>query len=157
VQFLAGPNNNPGNVAFRHLVNEAKFDYLYTYHGNETVKREIESMIIKAVHESGGRFIKLDKTTGCWTELSEEEATAKVRAALREIVAEDPPSDWKPSEEDYHEWQDAEFGMADSVNEPVPDDLNTVVGLLDQDNDMIVGRGRTSQGPKMMLPQQYCT
>jgi hypothetical protein len=119
------------------------------------MKRKIEAMIIKAVHESGGRFMKLDKATGLWVELNEEEASAKVRAALREVVAEDPPSDWEPSEEDYQDWLDAEFGMAGSVKEAVPDDLNKDVGFLDLDEDMIVDRGRTSN--KMMLTQQYCT
>jgi hypothetical protein len=151
IVWEGGSNYHPGNVAFRHLVGEAKFDFLNICRSKDE-KEKIILLIIAGVQESGGRFIQRDEAMEPWTVLSDEDARKKVRAALRGKTIEDPPSDWEPSEEAYEDWPDAEFGLDDEHD---PDGLDMVAGQVDP-QDMIVDRGRTWKGPTLLIAHRNC-
>jgi len=72
---------HPGNQYFRSLVDKYQHDYLAA---KRVDKPEIATLLVKLVHERGGRFLKRTKITGagprghfCWREIGEQRAYEK--------------------------------------------------------------------------------
>mmetsp|Transcript_105081 Transcript_105081/g.157330 ORF Transcript_105081/g.157330 Transcript_105081/m.157330 type:complete len:415 (-) Transcript_105081:262-1506(-) len=85
VDVLCGRGNKinytAGNVRFRKLVDENRYDYVTAPRHS---KVEIASRVIAAVHKSGGRFLGLNPKTKKWEEVPIRRATEKACQALRE-------------------------------------------------------------------------
>ena len=77
--------NHPGNRRFRAFI----ASYLPRYFEFPTrIDRAILALdIVEALDESGGYFLKQNKQTGVWTELSSKEKRDKVGHALRDAAA----------------------------------------------------------------------
>lgn len=76
-------NRHPGNQIFRRLVLKMKDKYRII--GCNDAKKDLSMEIVQKIHESGGRFIKMDQETGKFYLLTLSEARKKTSQALREI------------------------------------------------------------------------
>jgi len=74
-------NHNPGNIAFRVIVNSYREPYLKA---KKLEKSVIAHNIIAAVKKQGGRFLMRSKDGVGWTEVPEKKAQQKTSQALRE-------------------------------------------------------------------------
>mmetsp|Transcript_8819 Transcript_8819/g.12534 ORF Transcript_8819/g.12534 Transcript_8819/m.12534 type:complete len:439 (+) Transcript_8819:111-1427(+) len=73
--------NHVGNSMYRNLVDVNREAYVKS---DFKQKRKIAASIVDAIHEEGGRFLKMDTKGGKWVEISEKQAFNKVTQALRE-------------------------------------------------------------------------
>ena len=77
-------NKHPGNRIFRRLVAHNKSLYQERLRAKVQPDLIIQS-ILQALKDNGVRFLKHDKTTGQWNELTSQEAWSKTSQALREL------------------------------------------------------------------------
>jgi len=77
-------NKHPGNRIFRRLVAHNKSLYQERLRAKVQPDLIIQS-ILQALQDNGVRFLKHDKNTGQWNELSTQEAWSKTSQALREL------------------------------------------------------------------------
>jgi len=80
-------NNHPGNEFFRSLIKQYKVSYVTT---PKSQKPKFSKMIYETIRaqDPPGRFLKQDKTTNLWYEISYRKAVDKTRQALREGAPE---------------------------------------------------------------------
>jgi hypothetical protein len=80
-------NNHPGNDFFRSLIKQYKVSYVTT---PKSQKPKFSKMIYETIRaqDPPGRFLKQDKTTNLWYEISYRKAVDKTRQALREGAPE---------------------------------------------------------------------
>ena len=81
--------NHPGNIAYRHLIEEYKHQYAHA--GNSKFEKSlIVTEIIELAKERNGRFVKKTKkgtaaaTTPIWVECSDDQVREKVSQSLRD-------------------------------------------------------------------------
>ena len=74
-------NNNAGNIRFRDIVASKQLLYLDC---KKKEKKAIAEDCVSNVHESGGRFLSRDWSTGAWVEVSFKKAVQKTSQCLRE-------------------------------------------------------------------------
>lgn len=76
--------NHPGNKRFRDLITAAIPEY------NKSESRLEKSLVVHSIVEKirnpGGRFLKIDQTTGKWTELDDRASREKVGHAVRDAA-----------------------------------------------------------------------
>jgi hypothetical protein len=75
-------NHHPGNKRYRQVVSDMKASYRNI--GSKSAKTDLSKAIVDHVVNYGGRFLKLDKSTGKYIVLSNAEARKKTSQALRE-------------------------------------------------------------------------
>jgi hypothetical protein len=75
-------NNHPGNIRYRNVVSETKAQYK---NASRTDKTTLVKIVVKHVHNYGGRFLKKDKKDGGrYFVMTEAEARKKTSQALRQ-------------------------------------------------------------------------
>jgi hypothetical protein len=75
-------NNHPGNIRYRNVVSETKAQYK---NASRTDKTALVKIVVKHVHNYGGRFLKKDKKDGGrYFVMTEAEARKKTSQALRQ-------------------------------------------------------------------------
>ena len=74
-------NNNSGNIRFREIVLSKQLVYLDS---KKKEKKAIAQECVDSVHANGGRFLRRDDATGCWTEVPLKKAVTKASQCLRE-------------------------------------------------------------------------
>jgi len=77
----SGVNNHPGNIKFRIIVKKYQPEYLSCVRHSE--KAIFPNAIVRAVEESGGRFLKKN-SNGDWCEVDKKKSLLKASQALRE-------------------------------------------------------------------------
>jgi hypothetical protein len=78
-----GTNHHPGNKIYRRTVEKKKLDYVLS---KRLDKPLVALDIIKKWRSQSppGRFLKLDETTGLWSDVGDKKAREKTSQALRE-------------------------------------------------------------------------
>jgi len=79
-----GTNRHPGNVNFRAIVAQNQPIYSRSRKRNKSL---IAKNIVRRIRHGGGRFLKLNDTTGLWFDVGDKKATEKASQALREGLA----------------------------------------------------------------------
>jgi len=74
-------NTWSGNKRYRQIVKDNREEYSKT---RKKDKGLIARRVVDTVHQSGGRFLRLDKATGEWTDVGHEKAIEKALQSLRE-------------------------------------------------------------------------
>ena len=80
-----GTNVHSGNRNFRDMINLHRRRYLKA---KKNDKPAISRAIVRAVRESGGRFLKKDEKSGLWFEIGDTQAREKTSQALRQRAPE---------------------------------------------------------------------
>lgn len=76
-----GTNVHRGNRTFRNLINQHRREYLKAKKNDKPV---ISKAIVKAIRDSGGRFLKKDSKSNLWFEIGDTLAREKTSQALRQ-------------------------------------------------------------------------
>lgn len=82
-------HSHPGNKNFRNLIQFRRQSYQKACLRDD--KKRITNYVIAAIHETGGRFVKLENATGRYIEVSEEYSYEKVSHALRAAKSSSSP------------------------------------------------------------------
>lgn len=80
-----GTNVHPGNRNFRDLINLHRRSYLKA---RKNDKPAISRAIVRAIRESGGRFLKKGNKSNLWYEIGDDAAREKTSQALRQRAPE---------------------------------------------------------------------
>lgn len=80
-----GTNVHPGNRNFRDLINMHRRSYLKA---RKNDKPAISRAIVRAIRESGGRFLKKGNKSNLWFEIGDDAAREKTSQALRQRAPE---------------------------------------------------------------------
>lgn len=80
-----GTNMHPGNRNFRDLINHHRRSYLKA---RKNDKPAISRAIVRAIRESGGRFLKKGNKSDSWYEIGDDAAREKTSQALRQRAPE---------------------------------------------------------------------
>jgi hypothetical protein len=80
-----GTNVHPGNRNFRDLINLYRRSYLKA---RKNDKPSISRAIVRAIRESGGRFLKKGSKSDLWFEIGDDAAREKASQALRQRAPE---------------------------------------------------------------------
>lgn len=80
-----GTNVHPGNRNFRDLINLHRRAYLKA---RKNDKPAISRAIVRAIRESGGRFLKKHNKSNLWFEIGDDAAREKTSQALRQRAPE---------------------------------------------------------------------
>jgi len=80
-----GTNVHPGNRNFRDLINLHRRTYLKA---RKNDKPTISRAIVRAIRESGGRFLKKKEKSNLWYEIGDDAAREKTSQALRQRAPE---------------------------------------------------------------------
>jgi len=80
-----GTNVHPGNRNFRDLINLHRRSYLKA---RKNDKPAISRAIVRAIRESGGRFLKKGNKSDLWFEIGDDAAREKTSQALRQRAPE---------------------------------------------------------------------
>lgn len=80
-----GTNVHPGNRNFRDLINLHRRAYLKA---RKNDKPAISRAIVRAIRESGGRFLKKQNKSSLWFEIGDDAAREKTSQALRQRAPE---------------------------------------------------------------------
>ncbi len=80
-----GTNVHPGNRNFRDLINLHRRSYLKA---RKNDKPAISRAIVRAIRESGGRFLKKGSKSNVWYEIGDDAAREKTSQALRQRAPE---------------------------------------------------------------------
>eukprot|EP00934_Nitzschia_sp_Nitz4_P001788 Nitzschia sp. Nitz4//scaffold120_size68122//52655//53743//NITZ4_006053-RA/size68122-processed-gene-0.52-mRNA-1//-1//CDS//3329534305//1788//frame0 len=80
-----GTNVHPGNRNFRDLINTHRRAYLKA---RKNDKPAISRAIVRAIRESGGRFLKKKDKSNLWHEIGDDAAREKTSQALRQRAPE---------------------------------------------------------------------
>ena len=80
-----GTNVHPGNRNFRDLINLHRRAYLKA---RKNDKPAISRAIVRAIRETGGKFLRKDEKTGLWFEVGDDAAREKTSQALRQRAPE---------------------------------------------------------------------
>lgn len=80
-----GTNVHPGNRNFRDLINLHRRSYLKA---RKNDKPAISRAIVRAIRESGGRFLKKKEKSNLWFEIGDDAAREKTSQALRQRAPE---------------------------------------------------------------------
>lgn len=80
-----GTNVHPGNRNFRDLINLHRRSYLKA---RKNDKPAISRAIVRAIRESGGRFLKRGNKSDLWFEIGDDAAREKTSQALRQRAPE---------------------------------------------------------------------
>ena len=75
-------NDHPGNIQFRSIVEQCKYNY--TQLRSKREKRRIALEVIDQIRSLGGKFLECDTSSGCWFEQSKVKVFKKASQALRE-------------------------------------------------------------------------
>jgi len=75
-------NNHPGNKAYQRQKEEMQARYLASSKEQKTI---ISMELVEFIHARGGRFLKLDRRTQRWFEITDKEARRKASQTLRDI------------------------------------------------------------------------
>jgi hypothetical protein len=83
-----------GNKRFRRIIESFREQYQHAESRDQ--KTQISSQVIDMIHKDGGRFMKLEESTGLWEEVGSQYEREKVSHALRSAKDPNRPREKKP-------------------------------------------------------------
>jgi len=75
-------NKHPGNIKYRETAEDWKG--YYQSQKSKDDKKDVSILLMKCVHDYGGRFLTKDPSTECWVVAEDKQARKKCSQALRE-------------------------------------------------------------------------
>jgi len=75
-------NKHPGNIKYRETAEDWKG--YYQSQKSKDDKKDVSILLMKCVHDYGGRFLTKDPSTECWVVAQDNQARKKCSQALRE-------------------------------------------------------------------------
>lgn len=75
-------NKHPGNIKYRETAEDWKG--YYQSQKSKDDKKDVSILLMKCVHDYGGRFLIKDPSTECWVVAQDKQARKKCSQALRE-------------------------------------------------------------------------
>lgn len=131
-----GTNVHPGNRFFRDLISMHRRTYLKA---RKNDKPDISRMIVRAIRQKKGRFLKREDATGLWYEIGDDAAREKTSQALRQRAPEMRKILFETEREEARAQAAEQFRQQFSILSHLQPTTNEFVQAMTQGNQLTAG------------------